>query len=131
MLAIMPTDEEMSIVKAVRDHAAFTNGGAQSRHLQWQVIEENLVVIPVVIIPNHSPRYQFHNCLIAKVFFALCHDQIADSKSSSFLVPYRGCVGTQSQFRGVGDQRQVWLAKSDRERARIVGEPMAPETGMM
>jgi hypothetical protein len=42
-------------VKAVRDLAAFTTAAAKSRHLQRMVIEENLAVTQMVIIPNHAP----------------------------------------------------------------------------
>ena len=61
MLAIMPTDEAMSIVRVLRDRAAFTTTvAAESRRLQRPVIEEDLVVIPVVIIPNHAPATNAH-----------------------------------------------------------------------
>jgi hypothetical protein len=42
-------------VKAVRDRAAFTTAAAESTHLQRMMIEENLVVTQMVIIPNHAP----------------------------------------------------------------------------
>jgi hypothetical protein len=51
----MPTAETMSIVRAARDRAAFTTVVAESQLLQRPAIEEDLVVVPVVIIPNHAP----------------------------------------------------------------------------
>ena len=42
-------------MKAVRDRAAFTTAATESTHLQQMMIEENLVVTQMVIIPNHAP----------------------------------------------------------------------------
>jgi hypothetical protein len=41
------------------DRAAFTGTAAESRHLQRMVIEENLVVTQMVIIPNHAPATNY------------------------------------------------------------------------
>jgi hypothetical protein len=42
-------------VKVVRDRASFTTAVAESTHLQRIMLEENLVVTQMVIIPNHTP----------------------------------------------------------------------------
>jgi hypothetical protein len=60
MLAIMPTGQELSIVKAVLDRAASTAAAAEFRHLQRMVVEVNLVATQLVIIPNPTPATNSH-----------------------------------------------------------------------
>jgi hypothetical protein len=69
MLAIMPTDYELSIVKAW-GCAAFTTAAAEFRHLQRRMIEKNLVVAQMVMIPNHTPATNLYKIHYLSVTYA-------------------------------------------------------------